>query len=190
MVLFILFVSFCFGLKTGQIFSHQVRFFYVCYDAFVSSNSAIAVYCATNLSQSWWWFHVKCDGPSNLKLIDCLQFEMHRFLITKNEKLIKKVNFERNFEWDSLKQKNAMEFHIEQNNNDEEYWGKKTRWKRVGKLRMETIQTYYMDRLTEITWLVTKCCNWQIVTVIIALSLHKLIPFRWASYSNKSVERV
>lgn len=49
---------------------------------------------------------------------------MHRFLITKNEKLIKQVNFERNFEWGS-KQKNAMEFHVEQNNNDEEYWGKK-----------------------------------------------------------------
>lgn len=124
---------FLFWVKNGPDFFTSSSFFYVCYDSFVSSNSAIAVYCATKLSQSWWWFHAKCVGPSNLKLIDCLQFEMHRFLITENEKLIKQVNFERifffsiferNFERDS-EEKNAMEFHIEQNNNDEEYWGKK-----------------------------------------------------------------
>lgn len=64
----------------------------------------------------------------NFELIDCLQFEMHRFLITENVKLIKQVNFVRNFERDfernferNSKQKHAMEFHIEQNNNDEEY---------------------------------------------------------------------
>lgn len=56
----------------------------------------------------------------NLKLIDCLQFEMHRFSITENVKLIIQVNFERNFEQD-YEQKHGMEFHIEQNNNDEEY---------------------------------------------------------------------